>query len=606
MASDFAYLQAGSNQSRANTNVIEISLACLKQGSNLATGDPIHCTSCGSILSIHSILIKTDQNRFWDCEFCGSRTEIFAEDEELPAASELTYVLESAAEVANLSQGNHDSTILIFCIDISGSMCVTKPVAGILNLKTNKQSDLRKLLQPGEEEQFLPGANRNLTYVSRLECVQAAIESQLQALCSLSPHLKVGIIAFNSEIRIIGDGSHEEILAGDKLDDFEGLQLFCRERTGQFVSREIRETSQVLKEKVLGLEETGPTALGPALLVSLLIASEGGAGSKVIICTDGLANIGLGSLDPGCTTEFYSAVGSLATEKGVSVSVISIEGDECRLDALMSVTEISGGNVVRVAPENLSEEFANILSEDVIATHVEVKVTLHRAVEFTNEDPAVLALQNSRLQKKVGNATNHSSFSFNYKLKDEGQLARIGVDVGSLKIIPMQAVFTYKSLEGMRCMRVISKVQEATFDKQKASKNVKVAMLARCGRRQVAMCAEQRNYSDVKPSSEEWALLLREQEIKKEEELADIMEFEHDLEELNQEVYHQESIDRKIEREQAEIERQYYNMEMNEEVKLEGIEPCCASNERKPEIQSRSKVSGDRLVSKFNQLKKKK
>ena len=158
----------------------------------------------------------------------------------------------------------------------------------------------------------------------------------------------------------------------------------------------------------------------------------------------------------------------------------------------------------------------------------------------------------------------------------------------------------------MRCMRVISKVQEATFDKQKASKNVKVAMLARCGRRQVAMCAEQRNYSDVKPSSEEWALLLREQEIKKEEELADIMEFEHDLEELNQEVYHQESIDRKIEREQAEIERQYYNMEMNEEVKLEGIEPCCASNERKPEIQSRSKVSGDRLVSKFNQLKKKK
>ena len=44
------------------------------------------------------------------------------------------------------------------------------------------------------------------------------------------------------------------------------------------------------------LEEGGPTALGPALLVSTTIASQV-RGSKVILCTDGLANVGMGKLD---------------------------------------------------------------------------------------------------------------------------------------------------------------------------------------------------------------------------------------------------------------------------------------------------------------------
>lgn len=54
----------------------------------------------------------------------------------------------------------------------------------------------------------------------------------------------------------------------------------------------------------------GATALGPALLCSIALASQGNPGSKVIICTDGLANIGLGNLeDPTSLKEaegFYS------------------------------------------------------------------------------------------------------------------------------------------------------------------------------------------------------------------------------------------------------------------------------------------------------------
>lgn len=45
------------------------------------------------------------------------------------------------------------------------------------------------------------------------------------------------------------------------------------------------------------IEETGPTALGPALLTSVSLASNGKPGSSVVLLTDGLANVGLGAFD---------------------------------------------------------------------------------------------------------------------------------------------------------------------------------------------------------------------------------------------------------------------------------------------------------------------
>jgi len=63
------------------------------------------------------------------------------------------------------------------------------------------------------------------------------------------------------------------------------------------MKNKIGETSKMLTEKLMGLEETGPTALGPAVATSVAMAGEGAPGSQVVICTDGLANIGLGAFD---------------------------------------------------------------------------------------------------------------------------------------------------------------------------------------------------------------------------------------------------------------------------------------------------------------------
>lgn len=84
----------------------------------------------------------------------------------------------------------------------------------------------------------------------------------------------------------------------------------------------------------ISLEEGGQTALGPALLYSVQLAARK-PGGQVLLCTDGLANLGLGRLDFDKVTNefhkkraideanlFYQSIIDLALQKGYNTSHI--------------------------------------------------------------------------------------------------------------------------------------------------------------------------------------------------------------------------------------------------------------------------------------------
>lgn len=137
----------------------------------------------------------------------------------------------------------------------------------------------------------------------------------------------------------------------------------------------------------MDIEETGPTALGPAVATSIAMAANGAPGSQVVICTDGLSNVGLGAFDEAKTPdeiakveELYERLGEFAKSKGLTINIVSIIGDECNLDSLCQLAELTGGNVERVDPVQLTSNFSNILSEPVIASNVVAKVKLHKGL----------------------------------------------------------------------------------------------------------------------------------------------------------------------------------------------------------------------------------
>ena len=155
-------------------------------------------------------------------------------------------------------------------------MCVTQPVAGKHNLKGDKLRELQAAMrQFGDgSDQYLSAKQRGLTYVSRIQCVKAAIDSQITNMANGAGSRKLGVVTFNHEVQIIGDGTQDAAtVAGDNLNNFEYLENNGKAQAAQRLNKPIGETKDILQAKLEAVEETGPTALGPGILTAVAMAS---------------------------------------------------------------------------------------------------------------------------------------------------------------------------------------------------------------------------------------------------------------------------------------------------------------------------------------------
>jgi len=108
----------------------------------------------------------------------------------------------------------------------------------------------------------------------------------------------------------------------------------------------------------------------------------------LIMCTDGMSNIGLGSLENGDNdqvSQFYESLAYKAQEKGIIISVITMKGEGCKMEILGKLAQITNGNVERIDPSDLTKDFGAILKDEIVATKVEFKIRLHKALKFRNE-----------------------------------------------------------------------------------------------------------------------------------------------------------------------------------------------------------------------------
>ncbi len=101
---------------------------------------------------------------------------------------------------------------------------------------------------------------------------------------------------------------------------------------------------------------------------------------------------------------------------------------------------MTGGQVQRVNPTQLTQNFANILSLPVIATNVVTKIKLHKGLEFRNEDQVNLSEDKCVLVKDLGNVTEETEITFEYRLKAIRELVKMeDIDITKLDSFPFQA-----------------------------------------------------------------------------------------------------------------------------------------------------------------------
>ncbi|CAC5385247.1 unnamed protein product [Mytilus coruscus] len=260
--------------------------------------------------------------------------------------------------------------------------------------------------------------NRDVTQVSRLQAAQAAVDHQLEEMIKEHPNRRVALIAFSSEVIVVGDGSQRQIRVRGKTRLNNQHQLLKIGKDLKMPAA-IKDTRKQLGKEVWSLEEEGWTALGPALLIAVGMAGKC-PGSKVIVCTDGMANEGVGSVDNSrCSREiganseqFYEDVAMEAAKQGTSISVISFRGTDCKLVYLGKLADKTEGQVNIVDPQKLTDEFSSILAGNIIATNVVATFLLHKKM-FVNDE----CKKESKVVKQIGNATADTEVTFEYGIR---------------------------------------------------------------------------------------------------------------------------------------------------------------------------------------------
>eukprot|EP01132_Coremiostelium_polycephalum_P003644 gene3644-4538_t len=475
---------------KSNTNVLLTKLGTLSDESSMATGDPIFCKSCKAVLSninnFKEIKLSNGVSQEnvptgggvekdkWICEFCNTENEVQLVPEEIPSSNVIDYILEPApitSEQLNNEKKKkeeeeedlkkkpsvNNNTYLIFCIDLSGSMSTTYFVTDQSKHIYNKPTSTGHVSN----------------YVSRLQFIQTGIEKQLVALKQSNPHQKVGIITFNREVTIIGDGSEKPVVipCGDKLDSVPHL---LEVGSNFSITKTIEQSFDSLVPKIRAMDHNGLTALGPAITVAIGICSNL-PGSRIVLATDGIANVGCGCLEDPATNrvredqlEFYNQMGDLAQKKGTSISVFSIKGQDSKLEQLGKLTEKTNGEINIADPSDIEKNFKAAIELTTLATNVSIKLKLHHQL-YVNE-PSV-GKDDSLIEKQVGNVNQDTTVAFEYGLKPNQKIDK------SLKSLPFQLQIYYTTLSGSKCMRVITQTLRTTADKDLAEDHADIDVL---------------------------------------------------------------------------------------------------------------------------------
>jgi len=527
---------------RTNVNICTLTMANLAEEKEGLTGDPVFCKNCGVLFNSKSKLSKAkpkkrganlvaappihpaleefaeqeqpkkseDGASYWACEFCMEANIVDIEPEEIPKTLCYDYTLVPAPTVDD----SENYSNIVFCVDVSGSMCVTSELPSKLNLKglQKREERVRKIRQQQEEDigdQYLPGQKRGGTFVSRLQCVQSAVDHQISKYIREHPEYRVGLVSFSSEVSLIGDGTQEQkVVNGDRLYSWDELQ----EIGNNFkIETSIAESSEALLEKLWDLEESGPTALGPALQLSIAIAGSK-AGSHVILCTDGLANVGLGSLEgkEAEYTPYYIELAEQAKLRGVTVSVISLIGTECCLENLSIVTEQTGGIVTRVDPLQLENELATLNNQPILGYTTMAMVILHHSIRFQNEMDDEQENRNW-LVKDLGNVRADTEFSFQYCFRSKEEC-----DLSEVKEIPFQVQLMYTKPCGAQCLRVANATIAVTSDRNEAEQHANIEVIGTHAAQRAALLARGGDYERAQMETRSAQRFMARNGVKKE------------------------------------------------------------------------------------------
>ena len=466
-----------------DTNICQIRYDKLEKLSDNLVLKTYKCKKCQAYLNKHSNLVESKEKDKldWKCEFCSEMNEgLGINKKDIPINDAVDNCLEAPLEMEKKTVEDNDSS-LIFCFDISGSMCQSYDVGKELKDKFNKIRGIKKkahLFNQDYDDDNIDFTNfdfnqDNTSYLSRLDLVKLSIEENINSLLKKSPNVKVGIVSFGSQIEVKGDCLSNIMIIKEKDMNNESKIKSIGEENTNLVKAPIKNSSKKILESLLATEENGSTALGPAISLSLSLLKNAKIGSRIFLCTDGMSNLGVGdiSADREEAKKFYSRIGDEAKQKGIVINLITFEDSESEIEILMSMVQKSGGEIIRVNPHAILDGFNDLLENEAIASEVEVRMNLNKCMTFRDQEEKDMTNDGSSITKKIGNVTKETETYYELKFKKAHKLSEMkDINFDELKSLVFQCEIIYKKKDGGKYVRIISRNMKVSDNKEEIEK----------------------------------------------------------------------------------------------------------------------------------------
>ena len=568
-----------------DTNIISITFNDVQEKQlSLINSSPISCSFCKAILSNSSVLFESDEYK----AFISQREEEKHHENENEEEEKLS-------EISSFEKIDNNSKIWL--CDFCGKPNILSKKL-LLNLPTSADVFYGKSLEEKPEENtdipFKSTFEKDQSIVfcidnsgsmadTNLRCVKNAVLSQLKEIHAKNPKKKVGLITFESGVIVYGDASHEEISLSTNFSDFELCLNKGIELSDKFLNESLENSMVKLSKKIKEIEVGGCTALGPGLLASMGLLHKGKTGSMIVLCTDGLANCGIGSMDDKKCDEFYEKAGKYAKEKGILISVLTIKGGECKVDKLAILSDLTGGMVSRIKPTHIGKDFKKAFVGEMIGIDAIIRVQLHRALAFKNEGTdkiqieKEISIKNSIFVKNLGNVTLSTEETFEFRFKSKGDLSAMRLNIADLKEIPIQAQIRYTSLDGVEILRVLTIKLEVSKLEDEPKKIANVKIVAMRAAHDVAKEADLKNFVSAKKKFEKWGMFLDEDLLVKNQENENFQKYYKIVKKKNEEFGKElnKNIARKMKGKDEKIMKEVEDLKEEEKEKLM---ECCEMN----------------------------
>jgi len=498
----------------ADTNCLAVDLGCLAE-ENFTLQEvekfpfiPTSCANCSASLSHMSVVKEapsSTKSKFWICEFCKHTNNLPSEVQQ-PSRVSVEYLVSGLAR-DNENPDNKKKgagTLAIFCLDISGSMETGHEVIdiqGAWNQAKVKHTG-QKAIQ-GQKD-----------FITRLDCIKEAIKIQIERYSALFPEKRIIVLPFESGVYYLDpeNGDYQPLCTqeanGTAFNSFEQLLEVGKGLSLQSF-QPIKESKELFVKAIDKMKVSGSTALGPCLSIALGIASQVRQ-AEIFVCTDGLANVGVGSNENTYNAAkvkakaFYTTIGSMAQEKNATISLIGIEGADCALENLSACAELTSGSINIVRPLEIRREMRSMAQKRVIARDVSLKVFLQ----------APLAFRDDLISEKAGEKLLNDGTCFKKDIKsinDDSQVAlEFITDRGNTKLLKkmvaslggepepviFQAQISYTKGDGSRCVRTITKAVDFTKEREDAVSACNVAVVSMAAVRRAARLAQEKKFKE--------------------------------------------------------------------------------------------------------------